>query len=257
MQNTSDGDITKEKVITDEIHIIKCSLRSVLSQEKYTTDTKITSNSLSDNSFNVQKKEDGEAVTKINKELYNKIEIEIKNLCLDQKNTLPYLFRKRTLKINKIVLEGIYGFTVYVKYIVKENIPMKINSNTIRRCMRHLIIGANKSKEKCYPEEDKLINSVLDQFFNFSADGRVNDFTNNEDGLMKPAEASADSYFVNLKLHITRNFKRYQRRYLKLKSETFKSECNIQQIPETDINFLLRGLQHKINGNNDFIYYQS
>ena len=54
-----------------------------------------------------------------------------------EKRSLHTLLLNRIHKSNKIILEGIYLFNIYVLYLLSINKHMEINSTTIRRCMRH------------------------------------------------------------------------------------------------------------------------
>jgi hypothetical protein len=164
---------------------------------------------------------------------------------ITQDGDLAVLIQKRVYKSNKIILEGTYLFYVYLLHILSNNIKMDIKPNTIRRCMRYLITDFDKSKSNKVNDkkEEELILSVKDKFFHFSNKGRGKDFSNDEKGLMKPIEASADMFYTNLKIHIARNFKRYQKKYLKCKLSKFITKTN----SKTNIRFLLHALQQKIN----------
>ena len=129
-------------------------------------------------------------------------------------NELLTILRDRTFKTNKIILEGSYLFHIYILYILSNNIPLKINGNTIRRCSRILVTGASNSVPTNYENkvEDELIKFVKHKYFNFNLnlnerDGRHEDFSNSYNGLMDPVDHACDDYFKNLREHIIRNFK--------------------------------------------------
>ena len=166
-----------------------------------------------------------------------------------EKRFLHTLLLNRIHKSNKIILEGIYLFNIYVLYLLSINKHMEINSTTIRRCMRHLITNSNDSRNTGNDKEDELIKHVKNTHFNFSVEGRENDFKSNEKSFMKPLEATADEYLINIKVNIQRNFKIYQRRYIMNKLEKYNKNMS-----ENDIEFITYCVQQKINGNIDYSY---
>ena len=122
-----------------------------------------------------------------------------------ESDSLRSIIMDRVIKSNKIILEGVYLFNVYLLYILENNIKMNITTTTIRRCMRTLISGAGKSRSTGDANEDKLINHVKKIYFNnfdedannFAADQSFTFIKNSsENGLMKPLEAVCDSYYT-------------------------------------------------------------
>lgn len=125
---------------------------------------------------------------------------------------------------------------------------MDITSNTIRRCIRCIVPNSRKSKKDKNVNEDKLINEIRDTYFKSIFKEKASEFKN-EKSLMKAIEASADTYFNNLELHIRYNFKKYQKRYLLCKLSKFMQNCS-----KYDIKFMLYAIQQKINGNVNYEY---
>lgn len=187
------------------------------------------------------------------------LKCKLNSIC--DNDIIKQLIINRVHKSNKIIFEGSQLFYIYILYIIENNIQIKITSNTIRRCMRHLIIDSCNSRVRGKTEEDKLIKIKEDQiikkvkntYFNFNTIGRENDFIN-EDELMKPIEATCDIYFTNLKLHISRNFKKYQRRYLFYKLSKLINKTTNELIGKSNVKFIVYAVQQKINGNLDYSY---
>ena len=173
------------------------------------------------------------------------------NNCKD--NKLHTIIKDHVFKANKIILEGIYLFNIYLLHIIEKNIMMPITTTTIRRCMRHLLTNASKSRSTGNADEDKLIADVKEQYFDFLTDGREHDFLCNENGLMKPLEATCDAYLTNIKLHIRLNFKKYQRRYIMCKLTKYIESLSIDECLN-DSKFLLYAIQQHINGNIKYSY---
>src|SRR6185369_8617793 len=57
-------------------------------------------------------------------------------------NNIQQIIRDRVFKTNKVILEGIYLFHIYLLHIISSDIHMEIVSRTVRRCMFCLLTGA-------------------------------------------------------------------------------------------------------------------
>jgi len=183
---------------------------------------------------------------------------------------LVNLLKNIVAKVNKIFIEGTYLFHIYLLYIIQHYslCSFNISSNTIRRCCRHLMIGGQQSRLKTESYdviqnidiiEDEIILFVKSKFFNFSYNGREDDFTNDK-GLMNCIDDLCDSFYTNIKVHICTNFKNYQKKYLFSKLLKYKSDnskllkLSDDDITENDIKFILYAVQHIINGNIAYSY---
>ena len=70
---------------------------------------------------------------------------------------------------------------------------------------------------------------------------------------MKAIDPSCDTYYTNLKEHICRNFKKYQKKYLFFKLKSYCTD-NKYKISDSNFKFMLFAVQHKVNGNNEYSY---
>ena len=173
-------------------------------------------------------------------------------LSYNDSSVLLFIFKQHCFKLNKIIFEGIQLFNIYVLHLCSTNQNLPINSTTIRRCVRSLITGSQKSRSTGENTiECALISKVKSDFFDFNNIDRESDF-DNEPSLMKPIEAMCDAYYTNIKEHIKSNFFIYQRRYLKfVLNETFNDELST-----TDQIFILYAIQQRINGDLNYIYQE-
>ncbi|MBS1736813.1 MAG: hypothetical protein JSS98_09470, partial [Bacteroidetes bacterium] len=182
------------------------------------------------------------------------IKCKLKNVIKKSKGyKLRDIIKEHVCRTNKIILEGIYLFNIYILYILEYNKPMTINKSTIRRCARLLLDGAGDSRLTGNVDEDILIKLVRDKYFEFPVEDRKHDFSCDENSLMKPVEATCDSYLTNLKLHIGLNFKRYQKRYLMSKLTKYV-QLLLGEERLNDCKFILYAVQQHINGNTKFSY---
>ncbi|AYV84552.1 MAG: hypothetical protein Hyperionvirus29_5 [Hyperionvirus sp.] len=165
---------------------------------------------------------------------------------------LKEIIYQKVIKSNKIILEGIHLFTIYVLYIISQDEHMPITETTIRRCMRYCLTNPNSSRSTGDIDEDDIIQHVKKIYFDFDIIGREDDFFDDSQGLMKGIEATADTYHTNLIMHIRTNFKRFQKRYLRHRLTKFLE--NYKDVENDAITFLLPALQQMINGNHKYSY---
>jgi len=161
-------------------------------------------------------------------------------------NNIQQIIRDRVFKTNKVILEGIYLFHIYLLHIISSDIHMEIVSRTVRRCMLCLLTGARNSNKDCNEDEDEMIKNVKEFYFNFSIEGRENDFKYS-DAITKPLEDISNTYITNMSVHIALNFKKYQKRYLLCKLKQYCIDNNYD-ISEQKLKFILHAIQKKING---------
>ncbi len=157
------------------------------------------------------------------------------------------ILNDRVDRLGKNLVEGIFLFNIYVLYLLRENICATINETTISRCVRHLLIGCRRSSADCNPDEDTRIKLVKDNFFKFDASNRPEFDCSNEDAYMRPLDYATEVYLVNLKLHIQRNFLKFQKRYIFCKLSQFNMN-------KTEQKFVLYCITRRINGDHGYEY---
>ena len=205
----------------------------------------------SSNQSDIIKDHDEATVSNVKKKESNKPKIDLtyciktKLNCITSDNNLKNILHDRTININKIILEGMYLFHIYMLHILSNNICMEIDENTIRRCIRILIPDSAENRKK--DDEDTLIKFVNEKYFNL--DKSFSSFK----GLTSAIDSTTNPYYTNLQLHISRNFKRYQKKYLRSRLRSYAKDNNYN-ISDSDIKFILHAVQHKINGNSDYSY---
>lgn len=158
-------------------------------------------------------------------------------------------------RYNKISLEAIYLFNIYILHLCNNNLlDNNINTNTIRTCARILIEGARgyrtNPNDDSNKKEYELLTFIKNNYFNFDTTNRNGIFINDIESLGKPLDYVADEYITNLTNHINMNFLKFQRRYI---ITLLTNEFN-GILTKTDIKFIIYAIQTRINGSDDYVY---
>lgn len=160
-------------------------------------------------------------------------------------SSLKDIIIKNVHQRNKIFVEGILLFNIYVLYILENNICMKIGPNTLRRCMNYLVNKPGTLKK--HDQESELMETVKKDLFDFSSNGRTDDFNNTGESFNRPFNMMCDIYHTNIRVHIMMNFKRFQKRYLLCR-------LNAYDMKDSERTKILYCLQQRINGNTEYDY---
>jgi hypothetical protein len=167
----------------------------------------------------------------------------IKGTIVD-KMILSDLFYETVLAYNKIINEGLHLFTVYILHLLSQNIDMSINESTICRCMRILIKDAGDFRSTGNEKEATLIKQVKKDHFEFNTDNDANKFIYDGDSFMKPLEAFAVIAMTNTFELVIRNFKKYQRKYIRYNLRNIAGE---DILANSEISIVLNRVQRLIN----------
>ena len=164
-----------------------------------------------------------------------------------EKKKLINIFHKHVLNYNKIAIEGMHLFNLYVLYLFRtQKFDIHITANTIAKCMRVLVENVcnfRVTKNKNNIEEAKLIKKVKNKFFNFTI-LEPNTFIYDGDSYTKPLDSFAVMAFSNIMTATKLNFKKYQARYILFKLQSIVSDT---EVSNGEIKFVLNRIQRTIN----------
>lgn len=164
----------------------------------------------------------------------------------NNKINLVKIFHNYVLAYNKIAIEGLHLFNIYILDLLKKNeLDTIIDTNTIARCMRVLVddVEFRESKDLNKNKEAVSIKSVKNNIFQFQAPDN-HTFKCNGNSYLKPLDSFATTSITNIHVGVERNFKKYQCRYIIYKLRTFAPETVVSN---GELKFVLNCVQKLIN----------